>query len=102
MTLSARLGEMLGLRWPPVALAFRDTPPPGVARVPLPGPAGCSYLLETLVGTLVGLQYIRPEEVAALPRRRDPFRVVLANQALEEHHRARLGARENRSLKTDN
>jgi uncharacterized protein (DUF169 family) len=34
---------MLDLRWPPVALSFRDTPPPGVPRVRQARPAGCSY-----------------------------------------------------------
>ena len=33
--------------------------------------------LEGVVGTMVGLQYIRMEEVGALPRRKDPFRVAV-------------------------
>jgi uncharacterized protein (DUF169 family) len=33
--------------------------------------------LEDVVGTMVGLQYIRMEEVGALPRRTDPFRVAV-------------------------
>jgi len=33
--------------------------------------------LEDVVGTMVGLQYIRMEEVAALPRRAEPFRVAV-------------------------
>lgn len=33
--------------------------------------------LEGVVGTMVGLQYIRMEEVGALPRRREPFRVAV-------------------------
>jgi len=33
--------------------------------------------LEDVVGTIVGLQYIRVEEVAALPRRAEPFRVAV-------------------------
>lgn len=33
--------------------------------------------LEDVVGTMVGLQYIRIEEVAALPRRAEPFRVAV-------------------------
>jgi uncharacterized protein (DUF169 family) len=33
--------------------------------------------LESVVGTMVGLQYIRMEEVGALPRRADPFRVAV-------------------------
>lgn len=38
-----RLQELLGLRWPPVAIAFRCTPPPGVPRIDSAGPAGCAY-----------------------------------------------------------
>jgi len=33
--------------------------------------------LEGVVGTMVGLQYIRMEEVAALPRRAEPFRFAV-------------------------
>jgi uncharacterized protein (DUF169 family) len=33
--------------------------------------------LEGVVGTMVGLQYIRMDEVAALPRRSEPFRVAV-------------------------
>jgi uncharacterized protein (DUF169 family) len=33
--------------------------------------------LEDVVGTMVGLQYIRMEEVATLPRRAEPFRFAV-------------------------
>lgn len=33
--------------------------------------------LDGVVGTMVGLQYIRMEEVGALPRRKEPFRVAI-------------------------
>ena len=33
--------------------------------------------LESVVGTMVGLQYIRMEEVGALPRRTEPFKVAV-------------------------
>ena len=33
--------------------------------------------LDGVVGTMVGLQYIRMEEVGALPRRKEPFRVAV-------------------------
>ena len=33
--------------------------------------------LEDVVGTMVGLQYIRMEEVGALPRRAEPFRLAV-------------------------
>jgi uncharacterized protein (DUF169 family) len=37
------LQAALGLQWPPIAIAFRDSPPPGVSRIPASAPAGCSY-----------------------------------------------------------
>jgi len=37
------LKELLDLRWTPVALSFRDAPPPGVPRVEPAAPAGCQY-----------------------------------------------------------
>jgi uncharacterized protein (DUF169 family) len=40
-------------------------------------PADRASELEGVVGTMVGLQYIRVEEVAALPRRTAPFRVAV-------------------------
>lgn len=38
-----RLSSMLGLRRRPVGVAFRDTPPPGVARFEGAAPSGCSF-----------------------------------------------------------
>jgi uncharacterized protein (DUF169 family) len=38
-----RLEELLGLKWPPLAISFRDAPPEGVARIESAAPAGCSY-----------------------------------------------------------
>ena len=104
----------LGLRTPPVAVAFRDRAPAGVSRVERAGPAGCAYWrlasegrvfftegadhhncpvgsythgvalpperakeLEGVVGTMVTLQYIRMEEVPAMPRLSGPFGVAL-------------------------
>jgi uncharacterized protein (DUF169 family) len=40
---SIRLEELLGLKWPPLAISFRDAPPEGVARIESVAPAGCSY-----------------------------------------------------------
>ncbi len=118
MTMAASAGErftrLLGLRTPPVAVAFRDRAPAGVARVERSGPAGCSYWkqageghtffteaadhyncpvgahthgvampseraveLEQVVGTMVGLRYIRMEEVPEIPRRAAPFGVAI-------------------------
>jgi len=38
-----QLQNVLGLSSPPVALAYRTEPPPGVPRVTAPMPAGCGY-----------------------------------------------------------
>ena len=35
--------ELLGLKLPPVAIAFRDSVPAGVSRISAPSPAGCGY-----------------------------------------------------------
>jgi len=114
MNSSNKLRDLLGLRWRPVAISFRPSPPPDVQRVDKAGPAGCSYWrmaaegavffteatdhygcvvgshthnanlppekaqeLQEIVGTMVGLQYIRMEEVAALPRRHEAFGVAV-------------------------
>ena len=37
------LQELLGLRLPPVAIAFRATAPPTMRRIDAPAPAGCGY-----------------------------------------------------------
>src|SRR5215510_6178047 len=42
-TTARELRDLLGLRHAPVALAFRDSAPPGVPRVDAAGPSGCSY-----------------------------------------------------------
>jgi uncharacterized protein (DUF169 family) len=39
----SRFVDLLGLRTAPVAVAFRDEPPAGMAQVPAPQPAGCGY-----------------------------------------------------------
>jgi uncharacterized protein (DUF169 family) len=38
-----RLEELLGLTSPPLAIAFRDTPPVGVSRIDSVAPSGCTY-----------------------------------------------------------
>jgi uncharacterized protein (DUF169 family) len=113
-TAAERLGALLDLRVPPVAVAFRASAPAGVARVAQAAPAGCGYWklaaegaifyteaadhyncpvgsythgvelpaaraseLESVVSTMVGLRYIRMEEVAALPRLAAPFGVAI-------------------------
>jgi uncharacterized protein (DUF169 family) len=37
------LQELLGLKLPPVAIAFRPTAPPTMRRIDTPAPAGCGY-----------------------------------------------------------
>lgn len=39
----AQFQHLLGLQFPPVAIAFRDTAPPTMRRITSPAPAGCSY-----------------------------------------------------------
>jgi uncharacterized protein (DUF169 family) len=38
-----QIQELLGLRFPPVAIAFRTSAPPGMRRIDSPAPAGCGY-----------------------------------------------------------
>ena len=38
-----QMQALLGLRFPPVAIAFRATAPPGMRRIESPAPAGCAY-----------------------------------------------------------
>jgi len=38
-----RLEELLELKWPPLAIAFRDAPPEGVSRIDSVAPSGCTY-----------------------------------------------------------
>jgi uncharacterized protein (DUF169 family) len=42
-TIQESIQATLGLEWPPVAIAFRTTAPPGVERVGVSAPASCSY-----------------------------------------------------------
>jgi uncharacterized protein (DUF169 family) len=113
-TQGARLSNLLGLKWRPVALSFRTTAPAGISRVDAPKPAGCAYWrlasdgavfyteasdhyncpigaythgldlppekakeLESTIGTMVGLEYIRMEEIPDIPRVAKPFAVVV-------------------------
>jgi uncharacterized protein (DUF169 family) len=38
-----QMQALLGLRFPPVAIAFREAAPPGMRRIESPAPAGCAY-----------------------------------------------------------
>ena len=38
-----KLEELLGLKWPPLAIAFCDAPPEGVSRIDSIAPSGCTY-----------------------------------------------------------
>ena len=106
--------ELLGLKLPPVAIAFRDSAPAGVPRIDAPTPAGCGYWrlaaegrvfytevsdhytcpvgahthgvdlpeavakeLQGLVQTMVGLQYIKMEEIPLIPRRQGRFGLAI-------------------------
>jgi uncharacterized protein (DUF169 family) len=109
-----KLRDLLGLKWPPVAIAFRTAPPAGVARVSAPGPAGCSYWkiaseggtfyteasdhlncaigaythgvdlsaeneneLKSTIGKMIGLGYLRMEEIPSIPRLGGRFGVAI-------------------------
>jgi uncharacterized protein (DUF169 family) len=92
-----KLQELLGLRLPPVAIAFRESAPANMTRIESPAPAGCGYYtcpvgahthgielpadvaqeLDSLVQTMVQMQYIKMEEIPSIPRRQRPFRVAL-------------------------
>ncbi|HEX9870439.1 MAG TPA: DUF169 domain-containing protein [Candidatus Tectomicrobia bacterium] len=111
---AAQLRALLGLQWPPIAVAFQATAPTDLQRVGSAGPSGCTYWklaaegkmfyteaadhyncpigsfthgidlppaqaqeLEGLVGTMIGLEYIRQEEIPTIPRRDAPFQVAL-------------------------
>ena len=100
------IAELLHLATSPVAIAFVDAPPAGVARIAAPEPAGCGYWrraaagevfytlpddhklcpvgahthhvplmpkeqqdLMGLVNTMVGLSYLRIEDVARIAQR---------------------------------
>jgi uncharacterized protein (DUF169 family) len=113
-TQGARLSDLLGLKWRPVAVAFRPTAPAGISRVEDPKPAGCAYWrlaadgavfyteasdhyncpigaythgldlpqekakeLESTIGTMVGIEYMRTEEIPDIPRVAKPFGVVV-------------------------
>jgi uncharacterized protein (DUF169 family) len=108
------LQTLLGLTWPPVAVAFQPQAPAGIQRIGAAGPSGCTYWklaaegktfyteagdhyncpigsfthgidlpptqakeLEGLVGTMIGLEYIRQEEIPTIPQRHTPFGVAL-------------------------
>ncbi len=110
----ARLSDLLGLKWRPVALAFRPSAPTGINRVDGPKAAGCAYWrlaadgkvfyteapdhyncpigahthgldlppekakeLESTIGTMVGLEYLRMEEIPDIPHVEKPFGVVV-------------------------
>jgi uncharacterized protein (DUF169 family) len=112
--------QLLQLRWPPVALAFRATPPANVPHVDTPAPSGCTFWkraaegrtfyteapdhyncpigsythgialppqqmneLQQVVGTMVGLGYLRMEEVPGIPKREDGFGVAVYSPLAE-------------------
>ena len=109
-----QLRQLLDLKLPPVAMAFRTSAPPNMTRIEAAAPAGCGYWrlaaegkvfyteasdhytcpvgahthgvdlpahvaheMNSLVHTMVQMQYITMEEIPAIPRRRTPFGVAL-------------------------
>ena len=44
-TSGTALQSLLGLQWPPVAIAFRESAPANMPRIESPAPAGCGYWL---------------------------------------------------------
>jgi uncharacterized protein (DUF169 family) len=109
-----QLQALLGLQWPPIAVAFQANAPAALQRVETAGPSGCTYWklaaegkifyteaadhyncpigsfthgidlppaqaheLEGLVGTMIGLEYIRQEEIPTIPRRDARFGVAI-------------------------
>ena len=108
--LGSRLQESLGLVTRPVAIAFREEAPAGIAHVDAAAPAGCAYWrlaaegrvfyttaedhmncpigaythgvnlseakgaeLNETIGLMVGLDYLRMEEVPSIPTLKGPF-----------------------------
>ncbi|HUB08662.1 MAG TPA: DUF169 domain-containing protein [Myxococcales bacterium] len=49
-SLADRFVQLLGLTTRPIALAFTDVPPAGLARVASPAPAGCGYWKRAAAG----------------------------------------------------
>jgi uncharacterized protein (DUF169 family) len=47
---AAQLKDLLGLRFEPVAISFRATPPTGVPRVAATAPSGCTYWKQATEG----------------------------------------------------
>ena len=108
--------DLLHLSTPAFAIAFTDAPPPGVSHVASSGPASCDYWRQAaegktfytradeqqqlmgLIHTMVGLSYLRMEDVYAIPGAHlgtivDSLRtIVKANDALEAFHRQRAAA----------
>ena len=46
------LTELLQLLSPAIAIAFTDTPPPGIKRIDKSGPAGCDYWRQAADGDI--------------------------------------------------
>lgn len=111
---SKQLQNLLDLKWPPIAITFRESAPGGISRIEATAPSGCTYWklaaegrvfyteaadhygcpigaythginlppaqgkeLEGMIETMVGLSYLRAEEVAAIPRRDSAFGVAI-------------------------
>jgi uncharacterized protein (DUF169 family) len=113
-TQAKQLQDLLGLKWPPISITFREKPPTGIPRISQSAPSGCTYWklaaegqvfyteasdhfgcpigaythgvslppaqgkeLEGMIETMVGLNYLKMEEVPSISHREDPFGVAI-------------------------
>jgi len=109
-TQAKQLQDLLGLKWPPISITFREEAPTSIPKISESAPSGCTYWklaaqgqtfyteasdhfgcpigaythgvslppaqgkeLEGMIETMVGLTYLKMEEVPSIPRREDPF-----------------------------
>jgi uncharacterized protein (DUF169 family) len=114
MNTAQQLQDLLQLRTAPVAIAFQEAPPVGLAHMGAPAPSGCTFWkraaggeafytetsdhyncpigaythgvdlpptqakeLQGVVETMIGLGYLRAEEVPGIPRRQGQLGVAL-------------------------
>jgi len=88
---ASKLSELLGPGMPPVAVAFRATPPAGVGRVERAGPAGCAYWRLAAEGHVFYTDFTIPSaKLADVVLQLGT--IVHANRALETYHEGRRQA----------
>jgi uncharacterized protein (DUF169 family) len=111
---SKQLERLLNLKWPPIAITFRESAPSGISRIEAAAPSGCTYWkfategkvfyteaadhygcpigahthginlpsaqaqeLEGMIETMIGLSYLKQEEIPSIPRREAPFGIAI-------------------------